>query len=58
MYIESQDMEPYKTFLVMFDSTKLNSFMHNNSVKNIEKNMSRDDEEAHKNSKSSCDMKK
>ena len=36
--IEGQDMEPYKTFLVPFDSTKLKTFMHNNPVKNIEKN--------------------
>ena len=35
-YIESQDMKPYKTFLVPFDSTKLNLLMRNNSVK-IEK---------------------
>ena len=28
-YIEGQDMEPYKTFLVTFNSTKLNLFMRN-----------------------------
>ena len=29
-------MEPYKTFLVPFDYTKLNLFMRNDSVKNKE----------------------
>ena len=35
--IEGQYMEPYKTFLVPFGSTKLNIFMRKNSVKNREK---------------------
>ena len=31
-YIEGQDMEPYKKFLVPFDYTRLNHFMRNYSV--------------------------
>ena len=33
--IEGQDMEPYKTFLVPFDSTKLNIFMSNDSLNQV-----------------------
>ena len=51
-------MGPYKTFSVTFDTTKLNLFMRNDSVKNREKNMASDDEEAPKNSESSRDKKK
>ena len=32
--IEVLDMEPYKTFFVPFDSTKLNIFNINNPIKN------------------------
>ena len=35
--IEVEDMKPYKTFLVPFDSTKTNIFMSNSSLKNKEK---------------------
>ena len=31
--IDGQDMEPFKIFLVLFDSTKLNPFMSNDSAK-------------------------
>ena len=44
-------MKPYKTFLLPFDTTKLNLFMRNNSVAS-------DDEEAPKDSESSIDRKK
>ena len=37
MIIEVQGMEPYKTFVIPFDSTKLNLFMCNGQVKNREK---------------------
>ena len=47
-------MEPFKTFLVPFDSTKLNLFINNGSVINKEKIVS-DDEEAPKDSESSSD---
>ena len=50
-------MEPYKTFLVPFDTTKLNLFMRNNAVKNREKNIPSDNEEAPKNPESSSDKK-
>ena len=44
-------MEPYKTFVVTFDSIKLNLFIINDSVAiNKDKNISRDDEEAPKDS--------
>ena len=40
-------MESYKNSLVMFDTTKLNLFMRNDSVElNKEKNIAIDDEEA------------
>ena len=51
-------MELHKMFLVLFDSTKLNPFIHNNPVKNREKNIANDDEEGPKNSESSSDKKK
>ena len=48
---EGQDTEPYKTFLVTFDSIKLNLFIINDSVAiNKDKNISRDDEAAPKDS--------
>ena len=40
--IESQDMEPYKTFVVTFDNTKLNLFIHNDPLTlNREKHIER-----------------
>ena len=51
-------MEPYKTFLVPLDYTKLNLFMRYNSVKNRKKNISSDDEEAPHNSESLSDKEK
>ena len=55
---EGQDTEPYKTFLVTFDSTSLKPFMRNNPVKNRGKNVSGDDEEVPNTSESSSDKKK
>ena len=43
-------MEPYKKFLVPFDTTNLNIFMRNNSVKNRGENIVSDDEEELKSS--------
>ena len=54
-YIEDQHTEPYKKFLVPFDSIKLNLFMRKYSLKNKEKNISSDDEEATTDSESSSD---
>ena len=54
-YIEGQDMELYKTFLTPFDSTNLNPFMHNDSVKNKEIYISSDYEESPKDLESSSD---
>ena len=51
-------MESYETFLLPFDSTKLNLFMRNDSVKNREINIASDDEEAPTDSESSSDKKK
>ena len=51
-------MEPYKTFIVQFDSTKLNRFICNDPVKNGEKYIMSDDEEAPKNPESSSDKKR
>ena len=48
--IEGQNMEPYKTFLVPFDTNKLNLFMRNGPVKNREKNIASYYDEAPKNS--------
>ena len=49
-------MEPYKTFVVPLNSTKLNRFMRNDSVTlNKEKNITSDDEQARKDSESSSD---
>ena len=47
--IECQDIEPYKTFVVSFDTTKLKNSMLNESVTpNKEGEISSDDEEAPK----------
>ena len=43
-------MEPYKTFLVTFDSTKLNLFIGKNPIKNKGKYIAIDDEEGPKKS--------
>ena len=50
-------MEPYKTFYVPFDSTKLNLFIRNDPVKNREK-IANNNEEGPNNSESSIDKKK
>ena len=48
-YNEGQDMEPYKTFIVPFDTTKLKLFMRNDSVTLTKgENRAGDDEEAPK----------
>ena len=55
---EGQDMEPYITFLVPFDYTKLKLFYAQGFSKNREKEIASDNEEAPKNLKSSSDNKK
>ena len=39
-------MEPYETFLMPFDNTKLNLYMHKDPVKTEKKYIASDDEEA------------
>ena len=55
--IEGQYIDPYRTFLVTFDTIKLNLFMRNDPVK-IRENIASDDEEASNNSESSSNKKK
>ena len=45
-------MEPYKTFFLPFDYTKLNLFIRNNPFKKRGKTIASDDEEAPNNSES------
>ena len=50
-YIEGQDIEAYKSFVVPFDYTKLNLSMRNESVTpNREGKIASDSEEEHKDS--------
>ena len=51
-------MEPYKTFLAPFYSTKLNIFIRNDSFKNKGKKIESDDEEAPTDSGSSSDKER
>ena len=57
--IRGQDTETHKTFVILFDNTKVKNSMRNDSVTpNKEKKIARDDEEKPKDSESSSNKEK